>query len=347
MSRLPDSGQLDLSDVFLKVQQEMLAQMAVGGLFEHPSAAGTATERHWIELFNRYLPQRYRSAPAFVIDSKGRRSRQIDIAIFDNLYAPLLFPHSSGLHIAAESVYAVFEVKPTISRQLIRNAGEKAASVRALYRTSVPVIAGGTRRSAIPLSPILGGILATGCGWDPEAFDENVRDALGALSTDPSNDEHLDLGCSLGHGAFETQPFEARPLGRARPANLEARPSGRARPAILEARPSRRALSSRTAQDREARPTNVGPGNLAGKPTLQPAFFSLLPMRGRQSLPASRLSSRLSSATTQPSEHIRVSIPDESLIFFILRLLERLRDMGTAPAADLMEYGRSLKSFQP
>jgi hypothetical protein len=45
MPRSADSGQLDLSDVFLKVQQELLAQMAVGGLFEHASAAGTATER--------------------------------------------------------------------------------------------------------------------------------------------------------------------------------------------------------------------------------------------------------------------------------------------------------------
>jgi hypothetical protein len=127
MPRSPDSGQLDLSDVFLKVQQELLAQMAVGGLFEHASAAGTATERHWIDLFNRYLPQRYRSTSAFVIDSTGHRSRQIDIAIHDNLYSPLLFPHSSGMHIAAESVYAVFEVKPTISRQ-------SAQAVRAVVR---------------------------------------------------------------------------------------------------------------------------------------------------------------------------------------------------------------------
>jgi hypothetical protein len=30
----------------------------------------------------------------------------------------------------------------------------------------------------------------------------------------------------------------------------------------------------------------------------------------------------------------------------VLRLLERLREMGPAPAADLMEYGRSLRSFR-
>ncbi len=340
MPRSPDSGQLDLSDVFLKVQQELLAQMAVGGLFEHASAAGTATERHWIDLFNRYLPQRYRSTSAFVIDSTGRRSRQIDIAIFDNLYSPLLFPHSSGLHIAAESVYAVFEVKPTISRQWIRDAGEKAASVRALRRTSVPVIAGGTARSPIPPSPIIAGLLATSSVWSPETFGENVESALAALSSSVSNDQHLDLGCSLQHGAFEQSP-KPRPFraatkrsGTLNPLPTLNFPSHSQRsnvgppdvgPAILPAsrlssrlrssaaRPSGTALSSRTADGPEARPSGRAP----------------------------------SSSTRSPAgNRVSTSTPDESLIFFILRLMERLRAMGTAPAADLMEYGRSLRSFQ-
>src|ERR1700722_17049030 len=138
MPRPPDSGQIDLTEVFHRVQKEMLAQLAVGRLFEHASAAGAATEHHWLELFDRYLPKRYRATPAFIIDSEGRRSRQIDIAIFDNLCSPLLFPHASGLHIPAESAPALFEVKPTFSRQWIRDAGEKAASVRALNRTSIP-----------------------------------------------------------------------------------------------------------------------------------------------------------------------------------------------------------------
>ena len=105
-----------------------------------PPPQESATEHHWLQLFDRYLPKRYRAAPAFVIDSTGRRSRQIDIAIFDNLYTPPLFPHSAGLHLPAESVYAVFEVKPTFSRQWLRDAAEKAASVRSLRRTSVSVI---------------------------------------------------------------------------------------------------------------------------------------------------------------------------------------------------------------
>jgi hypothetical protein len=245
MPRHPDSAQLDLPEVFRRVQQQMLADLAVGRLFEHASSAGAATEHHWIDLFHRYLPQRYRSAPAFVIDADGRRSRQIDIAIFDNLYSPPLFPHASGQHVPAESVYAVFEVKPTFSRQWLRDAAEKAASVRSLRRTSVSVLAAGNRRRAIHPSPILAGLLATSSVWTPSTFSANLRRALASL--DPSR--RLDLGCSLEHGAFE----RARTL--------------------------------------------------------------------------------------------RVSQPNEALIFFILRLIERLRAMGTAPAADLMQYARSLRSF--
>ena len=242
MPRKPDSGHLDLAEVFHRVQQEMLAQLSVGRLFEHASAAGAATEHHWLELFDRYLPKRYRAAPAFVIDAAGRRSRQIDIAIFDNLYSPPLFPHASGFHLPAESVYAVFEVKPTISRQWLRDAYEKAASVRALRRTSVSVIAGGNRRRPIKPSPILAGLLATGSVWTVPTFAQNLRRALASTP--------LDIGCSLQHGAFETTPT------------------------------------------------------------------------------------------------LRVSPPEESLIFFVLRLLERLRAMGTAPAADLMQYARGLRSFR-
>src|SRR5580704_8400319 len=193
MPRRRDSGQINLTEVFHRVQQEMLAQLAVGRLFEHASSAGAATEHHWLELFDRYLPKRYRATPAFVIDSLGARSRQIDIAIFDNLYSPLLFPHPSGFHIPAESVYAVFEVKPTFSRQWLQDAAEKAASVRGLHRTSVPVIAGGTRRSAIRPKPILAGLLATGSVWKPGTFAPNLRRALASL------DYPLDLGCSLDH----------------------------------------------------------------------------------------------------------------------------------------------------
>jgi hypothetical protein len=46
------------------------------------------------------------------------------------------------------------------------------------------------------------------------------------------------------------------------------------------------------------------------------------------------------------TSQIHFSSPDEALIFFVIRLMVRLRALGTAPAADLMEYGRALKSLR-
>src|SRR4051812_32311961 len=56
MPRPPDSAYVDLPQVFFRVQQDLSARLALAQLVEHASAAGTAAETHWIELFNRYLP---------------------------------------------------------------------------------------------------------------------------------------------------------------------------------------------------------------------------------------------------------------------------------------------------
>jgi hypothetical protein len=56
MGKHEDSGRIDLHRIFLRVQQ-MLANLSASEVFEHPTACGAATERHWIDLFNRYLPR--------------------------------------------------------------------------------------------------------------------------------------------------------------------------------------------------------------------------------------------------------------------------------------------------
>jgi hypothetical protein len=249
MSRPPDSGRLDLGELFHRAQQEMLAQLHVGGLIEHGPTAGAATERRWIALFERYLPKRYKASSAFVIDSRGDRSRQIDIAIYDHFYSPLLFPQESAVHIPAESVYAIFEVKPSISRPLVRDAAAKVASVRALHRTSATLISAGKQCSPVRPNPILGGLLAATSAWGEATFAANITRCVAGHK----GQERLDLVCCLEHGTLEC---------------------------------------SRAGRNRQ------------------------------------------------------ISCAEESLIFFILRLLDRLRAMGTAPAADWAQYGRSLRSFR-
>jgi hypothetical protein len=238
-----DSGRVDLHQVFLRVQQQMRANLASSKVFWHSSACGAATERHWIELFNRYLPQRYCASSAFIIDVDGQRSRQIDIAIYDNFYSPRFFHDDTQPYIPAESVYAVFEVKQSLSWLEIHDAARKSASVRRLRRTSAPFPSAGQIAPAKELAPILAGILTL----DEPRSDRAVAGLACALRR-LAPEERLDIGCSLGQWGFE-----------------------------------------------------FADGSL------------------------------------------QVSRPEEALIFFMLRSIQRLQELGPAPAIDFAAYARCLK----
>ena len=74
---------------FVSLKTQMLACLAVGEAFEHPSACGTASEQRWIDLFNRYLPQRYRAATVMkakqTVQVRSYRWRQSSIRMQKHL----------------------------------------------------------------------------------------------------------------------------------------------------------------------------------------------------------------------------------------------------------------------
>lgn len=164
----------------------------------HPGARGEASEEDWLRVLKDHLPHRYQADRAFVIDSRGSCSEQIDVVIYDRQYSPCLYNQANQRYVPAESVYAVLEVKQDLSREHVRYAGEKAASVRRLYRTSgvVPTVAG----AVTPGAPqrIVAGVVTYQSAWTPP-FADPLRNALAALG----GDEQIDIGCALIHGAFE------------------------------------------------------------------------------------------------------------------------------------------------
>ena len=166
----------------------------------HPGAIGDASETAWCEMLQSYLPKRYQVATAFVVDSEGTFSEQIDVVIFDRQYSPLVFEHKGQVVIPAESVYGVFEAKQTMTAALVGYAMGKAASVRNLRRTSLPVphVSG----IADPKAPghILAGILSLSSDWNPP-LGAPLREAL-ATNDD---DRRLDLGCAASYGWFRFQ----------------------------------------------------------------------------------------------------------------------------------------------
>ena len=196
MSDKPTLNQL-FSALHGRLESELgITRDAVG----HTGTMGTVSEDRWITMLSEHLPKRYKVNRAFVIDSTGACSDQIDVAVHDRQYSPFVLNLGAALYVPAESVYAVLEVKQTMNAEYVTYAADKVASVRKLHRTSLPIKHAGGEYPAKPLHYILGGLVSLESDWSPP-FGDPFRKAVFALSPDG----RLDMGCAVRHGVFDVR----------------------------------------------------------------------------------------------------------------------------------------------
>lgn len=149
---------MTISDVLGYKAEEL--RRSLGLDLPHPTSQGDLSEDAWISFLESFLPSRYAVSKGFVFDSRGRISDQIDIIIYDRHHSPLILETPNGeRYVTAESVYAVFEVKPEADEGNIRYALDKINSVRNLHRTSREMIASGRPVGPRKLTHIIGGLL--------------------------------------------------------------------------------------------------------------------------------------------------------------------------------------------
>lgn len=165
----------------------------------HPGSKGDASEKIWLEMLQIYLPKRYQAEKAFVVDSNGIFSQQMDVVVFDRQYSPFIFDFEGQKIVPAESVYAVFEAKQAINAEHVKYAQEKVQSVRNLHRTSLPIPHAGGVYPAKPPVKIIGGILTFESDWT-QALGKSLEDAL------KEDEGCLDIGCVAAHGYFLFEP---------------------------------------------------------------------------------------------------------------------------------------------
>ena len=195
-----------MSESQLKSMLQSLNQQVVEDLgsirsaFKHAPTKGEGTQNVWINLFRQYIPKRYKVKTAFIVDSKGLTSEQMDIVIYDRQYTPFIFNLADQTYIPAESVYAILEVKQRIDKNKIEYSQKKIESARKLVRTSLPVPYVEGKYKPKNLQPIIGGVLAYESGWNP-AMGAALNDALSlnmALG-------RIDIGCIAQNGIFKYQ----------------------------------------------------------------------------------------------------------------------------------------------
>ena len=140
-----------LQEMLLAKQETLRSILGESKGIKHPVGNGDNSESGWKEFLNKILPKKYGVDNGYVIDYEGNISDQIDIIIYDNLYSPYIMSSGSGVkYIPAEAVYAIVEVKPTMT---------KVESVKKLKRTRRGVTVAGIRRPKPKLTNILGILL--------------------------------------------------------------------------------------------------------------------------------------------------------------------------------------------
>ena len=194
------AGKQFLQDAFALEQKLLQTKLELSSQsVTHSGTLGEVNECYFIEVLRKYLPRRYAIDAAIIIDSLGSTSDQIDVVIYDNQYTPTLLDQERHRFVPAESVYAVFEVKPTINKPYLNYAGDKAKSVRELMRTTIPIIYAGGEYPAKPLFPIVAGIIAPNIDW-AEGFNS---EAFRANRLELSELRELDCGLAVSGGCFD------------------------------------------------------------------------------------------------------------------------------------------------
>ncbi len=194
----PEGSAEFLKQAFAAEQTCLKAQLDSSFRITHNGDRGEVNEEYFIDFLRKYLPNRYTVEKAIVLDSTGAVSHSIDTVVFDRQYTPTLLDVEKHRYVPAEAVYAVFECKPKIDKGYLEYAGEKAASVRKLKRTSVEIY---TASGVIPPKghfDIVAGILASQVDWK-DGLDKNFEATHKGLT----GDQLVDCGFAAGGGCFD------------------------------------------------------------------------------------------------------------------------------------------------
>lgn len=197
-----DSKKLDhLKSFFVVLQKKMQSELEYStSPIGHAPTKGDISEDKWINWLKNYLPKRYKVDKAFIIDSNGDTSEQIDLVIYDNQYTPFIFINEGWKYIPAESVYAVFEIKQNLNKEHLEYASKKIDSVKKLKRTSAPITHVGGVSGPVNPKQIISGILTLSCDWSDGLGDTFIKNIESI-----KNSKNINIGCALQVGGFEIE----------------------------------------------------------------------------------------------------------------------------------------------
>lgn len=96
---------------YMDIERSIASQLSLE-VPKHNLTCGLFRETVWKSLFDMIVPKKYCiEQGVFIIDSYGNVSREVDLAIFDELYTPYIFNFGKIKFIPIEAVAAVVQCK--------------------------------------------------------------------------------------------------------------------------------------------------------------------------------------------------------------------------------------------
>lgn len=98
----------------------------------HGPTIGGFREDVWKEMFEQIIPKKFViEQSVFIIDSEGRVSNEVDLAIFDETYTPYIFRYGRLKFIPIEAVAVVIECKSqSLKADILKNWAESIAALK-------------------------------------------------------------------------------------------------------------------------------------------------------------------------------------------------------------------------
>ena len=97
-----------------QLEQSLVNQLRLE-LSKQNVTIGTYRERIWKSLFEMIIPKKYCiEQSVFIIDSYGNISREVDLAVYDEMYTPYIFNYEEIKFIPIEAVAVVVQCKSKI-----------------------------------------------------------------------------------------------------------------------------------------------------------------------------------------------------------------------------------------
>ncbi len=103
----------NIKDNYRRLEESIVSQLSLYNQ-HHGTTTGSAREDIWLQLFEMIIPKKFViEHSVFIIDSDGKISNEVDLAIVDNTYTPYIFHYGRLKYIPIEAVAAVIECKST------------------------------------------------------------------------------------------------------------------------------------------------------------------------------------------------------------------------------------------